>query len=73
MRASLVHDAFYQLMRRKKLSRKDYRNKADKLFPKMCRQDGVSKKMALAYYWGLKLGGGPAADPKNAKVIHTAP
>jgi hypothetical protein len=73
MRASLVHDAFYQLMRRRKISTKTYRNKADRLFQKMCKQDGVPSKIALAYYWGLKLGGKPSADPKNAKVVRTAP
>ena len=73
MRASLVHDALYQLMRHRKMTVKAYREKADKLFRKMCIEDGVSKTTARIYYLGLKLGGRPSADPKNKKVIHQAP
>jgi len=73
MRASLVHDALYQLMRQKKLSVKAYKDKADKIFKNICIADGIPKKIALAYYLGLKLGGKPATDPKNKKKIHRAP
>ena len=73
MRASLVHDAFYQLMRHKKLNAKAYKDKADKIFKKICIKDGVSKKIASAYYYGLRIGGKPAVDPKNKKKIHKAP
>ena len=73
MRASLVHDALYHLMRHKKLSVKTYKDRADKIFKNICIQDGVPKKIASAYYLGLKLGGKPAADPKNKKKIHRAP
>ena len=73
MRASLVHDALYQLMRHEELSTKAYKDKADKIFKKICIEDGVSKKTAAIYYYGLKIGGKPAADPKNKKDIHKAP
>ena len=73
MRASLVHDALYQLMRHEELSTKTCKDKADKIFKNICIKDGVSKKIASAYYYGLKLGGNPAADPKNKKKIHKAP
>ena len=73
MRASLVHDALYQLMRQKKLSVKAYKDKADKIFKNICIADGIPKKIASAYYLGLKLGGKPATDPKNKKKIHRAP
>jgi len=73
MRASLVHDAFYQLMRERKLTQKEYRDKADRLFQKMCREDGVPSPVAQSYYLALKLCGKPASDPKNAKKVHTAP
>ena len=73
MRASLVHDALYQLMRHKKLSAKAYKDKADKIFKNICIKDGVPKNIASAYYVGLKLGGKPSTDPKNKKKIHRAP
>ena len=73
MRASLFHDALYQLMRKKKLTRKVNKDKADKLFRKICVEDGVPKLVAKAYYLGLQLGGKPATDPKNQKKVRTAP
>ncbi len=73
LRASLVHDAFYQLMRQRKLSRKQYKDKADKLFRRICRKDGVSPVIAQVYYQVLKKLGNPAADPKNAKKVKRAP
>lgn len=73
MRASLVHDALYQLMRLRYLSAKRYKNRADRLFQKICIIDGVSHPTAYAYYLGLKLGGEPATDPKNQKKIKRAP
>lgn len=73
-RASLVHDALYQLMRQKKLSpRSAYKDKADRLFQKLCKQDGVLSPLADLYYQSLKRYGDPAADPKNAKEIQKAP
>ncbi|MEM7017155.1 MAG: DUF1353 domain-containing protein, partial [Pseudomonadota bacterium] len=42
LRASLVHDALYQLMRHAELSAEGNKNKADKLFHKLCKEDGVS-------------------------------
>jgi hypothetical protein len=73
LRASLVHDAFYQLMRMRKISRKKYKDKADRLFRAMCKKDGVLPKIADIYYEALKKLGNPATDPKNAKEIHRAP
>jgi len=73
LRASLVHDAFYQLMRKRELSAKTWRDKADKLFRDMCREDGVPSSVARAYYEVLKRLGKPSADPKNAKETLRAP
>jgi len=73
LRASLVHDALYQLMRQKKLSRKQYKDKADKLFKTLCKQDGVRAVRAHVYYLALKKLGNPATDPKNAKEVKQAP
>ena len=73
MRASLVHDALYQLMRQRHLSARRHKTKADKIFKKICIQDGVPRTTAHIYYLGLRLGGKPATNPKNAKKVHRAP
>lgn len=73
MRASLVHDALYQLMRNGHLSAKKYKDIADRMFMDLCIQDGVPKKIAKAYYLGLKLGGRPSTEPRNQKEVHIAP
>lgn len=73
MRASLVHDALYQLMRNKHLTAKQFKDKADKLFKNLCIEDGVHKGTAHIYYLGLKLGGKPSTDPKNTKKVRIAP
>ena len=73
MRASLVHDALYQLMRNNHLNLGTDRQKADKLFEKMCIQDGVPKGIARAFYFGLRAGGKPAASPRNKKKVRRAP
>lgn len=73
LRASLVHDALYQLMRRRKISYKKYRDKADRLFMKICRQDGLSAFTARLYYEVLKRFGLSSADPKNVRRIKYAP
>ncbi|MFH1982363.1 MAG: DUF1353 domain-containing protein [Pseudomonadota bacterium] len=73
LRASLVHDALYQLMRKRKLSSQAHKDDADKLFRKLCVADGVPAAVAGIYYEALKKLGKPATDPKNAKTIHRAP
>ena len=73
MRASVVHDAFYQLMRNKQLSSRTHRKAADQLFKNICKDDGVSNFTASVYYKGLRKFGKPAASPKNKKVVRRAP
>ena len=73
LRASLVHDALYQLMRMRKISAKENKDKADKLFRRMCKEDGVPSAVAQVYYEALKALGKPSTDPKNAKVVKRAP
>lgn len=73
MRASLVHDGLYQLMRNKELSSKTHRKAADQLFKDICKDDGVSNLRASAYYKALRKFGRPAASPQNKKVVHRAP
>ena len=73
MRASLVHDALYQLMRNKELSSRTHRKSADQLFKDICKADGVSNLRASAYYKALRKFGKPAASPQNKKKVHRAP
>ena len=73
MRASLVHDALYQLMRNEELSARAYRKSADQLFKDICKEDGVSNFRASAYYKSLRKFGRPAASQQNKKQIHRAP
>ena len=73
MRASLVHDALYQLMRNKELSTRSHRKAADQLFKDICKDDGVSNFRASVYYKALRKFGKPAASPQNKKIVHRAP
>ena len=73
MRASLVHDALYQLMRNEHLAARTHRKAADQLFKDICKEDGVSNFRASAYYKALRKFGKPAASPQNKKIIHRAP
>lgn len=73
MRASLVHDALYQLMRHEQLAARTHRKAADQLFKDICKEDGVSNYWASAYYKALRRFGKPAASPQNKKIIHRAP
>ncbi len=73
MRASLVHDALYQLMRNKQLNARTHRKAADRVFREICKADGVSGRTANIWYKGLRRFGKPAASPANKKKIARAP
>lgn len=73
MRASLVHDALYQLMRNTYLSARTHRKAADQLFKDICKEDGVSNFRASVYFKSLRKFGKPAASPQNKRVVHRAP
>ncbi len=73
MRGSLVHDALYQLMREEELDKDIYKEPADILLQQMCKEDAMSAIRAWGVYRGVKIGGGPAADPANKKPIVRAP
>ena len=73
MRASLVHDALYQLMRNKQLNARTHRRAADREFREICKADGVSSRTANIWYKGLRRFGKPAASPANKKKIARAP
>ena len=73
MRGSLVHDALYQLMRQRRISKDRWRKKADRELKRICLEDGMSKRRANKVYRGVRLFGNPSASPKSKKKVHTAP
>ena len=73
MRASLVHDVLYQLMREGHLDFEKQRKYADKLFKKICIEDGVPHFLASGYYEVLRLFAESAAKPSSKKVLFSAP
>lgn len=72
MRAALVHDAFYQLLREQKLP-PGYRKAIDLLMKQHAREDGMNVFRAWYSHLGVSIFGKPAADPSNAKKPITAP
>jgi len=72
MRASLVHDALYQLMRYDLLHR-SWRKTADKLMYRMNREDGMCRLRAWWVYKSLRIAAGSAASKDNKKKVITAP
>ncbi len=73
IRASLEHDALYQLMRQEELDLEFYREAADKQFIATCKIDKVWRLKRWLDYRGLRRFAAFAADPENKKVIHRAP
>ena len=73
LRASLVHDALYQLMRNEKLKARTHRKAADQIFKDICRKDGVSRFWASRFYKALRRFGKPAASPEKKKKVFRAP
>lgn len=72
MRASLIHDALYQLLRCKKLPQ-SRRKDADRILHSTGLEDGMFRWRISAWYRAVRLGAGPAADPINRKKVITAP
>ena len=72
MRGSLVHDALYQLLRLKLIPEKE-RVTADLLLYDCCIEDGMWKPLAWSILQAVRVCGGPAADPANARPILVAP
>jgi len=62
MRASLVHDALYQLMRSERLNQ-NYREKADQIMLKICREAGMSPFRSKMVFRAVRLFGGKSAKP----------
>lgn len=72
MRASLVHDALYQLMR-KKLIGLEHRPAADELLYRLCIEDGMWKWRAWLWRREVKRFASFAALPENDWTMHVAP
>lgn len=72
IRGSLVHDALYQLMRLGHLS-PIYRESADRLLQKICREDGMKAPLAQLVYFSVTLLANFAVDPKSERPILQAP
>jgi hypothetical protein len=73
MRASLVHDALYQLMRQELLPMERWRKAADLELKRICREDGMSWIRAWWVHLGVRRWGALAASPESRKKKHTAP
>ncbi len=77
MRGSLVHDAFYQLLREGKFSGRDpeyYRRFADNLLKQMCLEDGMSKIRAWYVHKAVSwFGGGSAKHTDKYQKRYFAP
>jgi len=69
IKASLVHDAFYQLFREKKLPL-SLRIKADKFLYKECIQYGMWKIRALWVYWAVRIFGKSSAKDSTKGEIN---
>jgi hypothetical protein len=72
MRASLVHDALYQLMRHGHLGI-EWRDIVDGLFYRLMRKDGVSIIRAAYIYRAVKWFGADYAKAENKRIIEVAP
>jgi hypothetical protein len=68
MRGSLVHDAFYQLLRMEKLPQA-LRDDADRLIQCMCKQDGMNTFLAWTVYKALKHFGAKAAKAGTQEPV----
>ncbi|HBO95881.1 MAG TPA: hypothetical protein DD667_21560 [Gammaproteobacteria bacterium] len=73
MRASLVHDALYQLMRHDLLDPDNYRNPADQLMRQLCVEDGMNPIAAGAAYACVRWLGDHHARRESRKPLLFAP
>ncbi|MCR9141422.1 MAG: hypothetical protein NXI24_04160 [bacterium] len=72
MRGSLVHDAFYQLIRERQLSESD-RAFSDRLLRDHCREDGMSAIRAFYVWKAVAWFGKSSAKPEPPAPIEFAP
>lgn len=72
LRASLVHDALYQLMRASKLPVDVYRGVADDLFAELLKADGMPWWRRFLWVTGVRKFARYAAEPQPER-LHEAP
>lgn len=72
IRASLVHDVLYQLIRECGLPL-EWREAADNLLYEICREDGMGWWRARSVLAAVKLFGEPSASPGSTKPVLEAP
>ena len=72
MRASLIHDAYYQLIRQGYVDM-SYREKADSAYRRICIEDGMPHPRAQAHYIVLRMFGATAAMAESEPVVLVAP
>ena len=72
MRASLVHDALYQLMRQGLISQ-EHRKTIDLEMRRICREDGMGLMRTWWTYTGVRWGAKRAAAIQSARTILSAP
>lgn len=65
MRGSLVHDALYQLMRLGLLDIR-YRDEADAIFRRICKEDGMWSPRAALWYHAVRIFAKPAATANES-------
>lgn len=73
MRASLVHDALYQLIREGYLDKNVCRILADKILYDSCRRDGMWWLRAKFVYHSVRVFGNPAARSTGKRPLLSAP
>lgn len=64
MRASLLHDACYQLIRKGLLDH-SFRPVVDRMFRRICKEDGMWSVRAQLWYLGVRIFADPATDPAS--------
>ncbi len=65
MRGSLIHDAYYQLMREGHLDAKKWRKYADEELRRICIEDGMSKFRAWYVYRAVRIWGKWTCKPRK--------
>ena len=70
---SLIHDALYQLMREGHLDPIEYKEPADKLLVKMCKDRGMNPIRRWWTYRGVFRFGGGSTVPGGGKPVITVP
>lgn len=72
MRASLAHDALYQLIRLGLLDHA-HRKTADAIFYRICREDGMWGPRAWLWHMAVRIFADPATDPAAESPDECAP